>query len=178
MKNDLNRRLFTAKDIKKYFGITPGQLFHWGRTWGLIKPEVKAEGRQGKDKYSLKNLFFLSLIKELTNFGISLSTIREIVKYSREYIPYNYGKLEDIYEYVKKVDDDHCYLTIYVWKIRAPKKYKEKYKNLTEGTGISWGLEKEDEISRILSYSKRTKSVLIIDLKKLMSEIEEIINEE
>ena len=57
VKNDLNRRLFTAKDIKKYFGITPGQLFHWGRTWGLIKPEVKAEGRQGKDKYSLKNPF-------------------------------------------------------------------------------------------------------------------------
>ena len=69
-----------SKDIKKYLGITPGQLFHWGRTWGLINPSIKAEGRQGKDKYSFEDLLSLSLIKELLSFGIDLKTIKEILK--------------------------------------------------------------------------------------------------
>ena len=72
--------LYTAKEIKRILGITPGQLFHWGRTWGLIEPEVKAKGRQGKNKYSLENLFQLAVIKELVNFGIELSFIEEIVR--------------------------------------------------------------------------------------------------
>jgi len=72
--------LYTAKEIKRILGITPGQLFHWGRTWGLIEPEVKAKGRQGKNKYSLENLVQLAVIKELVNSGIELSFIEQLIE--------------------------------------------------------------------------------------------------
>jgi len=72
--------LYTAKDIKKILGITPGQLFHWGRTWKLIEPEIRAKGRQGKNKYSLENLVQLAVIKELVDFGIELSFIEQLIE--------------------------------------------------------------------------------------------------
>ena len=73
------RESYVAKDIKALLGISPGQLFHWGKTWRLISPEVKSAGRQGKDKYSFMNLLRLSLIKELVGLGIELSQIQNFL---------------------------------------------------------------------------------------------------
>jgi DNA-binding transcriptional MerR regulator len=79
MINDSNRRLYLAKDIKNLLGISSGQLFHWGQTWGLIKPEIKAQGRAYKDQYSFKNLLDLAFIKELINLGFEPSKIKQIL---------------------------------------------------------------------------------------------------
>jgi DNA-binding transcriptional MerR regulator len=80
MSDNLNRESFMAKDIKSLLDITPGQLFHWGKTWKLVSPEIKAEGRQGKDKYSFIGLLVLSLIKELINLGVELRQIQKFMQ--------------------------------------------------------------------------------------------------
>jgi DNA-binding transcriptional MerR regulator len=94
MNDEINRRYFMAKDIKAVLGITPGQLFHWGKTWKLVSPEIRAEGRQGKDKYSFKGLLTLSLIKELSDLGLDLGMIRRFLE--------SHDKGKDIFEEIKE----------------------------------------------------------------------------
>jgi len=77
--NQLYRKWYMAKDIMNLLGVSSGQLFHWGRTWGLIKPDVKARGRAFKDKYSFRNLLDIALIKELNDLGFEPSKIKEIM---------------------------------------------------------------------------------------------------
>lgn len=80
MNNDLSRKWYMAKDIKNILGISSGQLFHWGQTWGLIKPKIKAKGRAFKDKYLFINLLDIALIKELNEMGFEPSKIKYILK--------------------------------------------------------------------------------------------------
>jgi len=79
MKHDSNGEWFTAKDIKKWLGVSSGQLFHWGRSWSLFSPEKKAKGRAFKDQYSFWNLHEIDLIKELYGFGFELSSIQLMI---------------------------------------------------------------------------------------------------
>lgn len=90
MNNDLNRSLFTAKDIMALLGVSSGQLFHWGRTWGLIIPEIKAQGRAFKNKYSFQNLLEIALIKELNDLGFEPSKIKQIIE------PFDHGPALEI----------------------------------------------------------------------------------
>ena len=93
--HDSELRWYVAKDIKEILGITPSQLFHWGKTWGIIAPDIKAKGRQGKDKYSFKSLLVLALIQELLNFNMGLKGIKEIIKYMQTFPPIHSFKVVD-----------------------------------------------------------------------------------
>lgn len=73
------KRLFTAKDISKYIGISKSQLYHASRVCGLVKPKIKAEGRAFKDKYSFTSLLDLALIEELKQFGFEPGHIKAFV---------------------------------------------------------------------------------------------------
>jgi hypothetical protein len=79
MNDDTSRKWFTAKDIKKYLEITNSQLYHWSRVWGLVAPELKAEGRAHKDKYSFTNLLDLALIKQLNKFGFEPGQLKKFI---------------------------------------------------------------------------------------------------
>lgn len=129
--------LYTAKDIKRILDITPGQLFHWGRTWGLIEPEIKAKGRQGKNKYSLENLYQLALIKKLVNMGIELSVIERLLKSTdilnffkedqrRAYLIIHGISVYDVKEFynLTRKETPNIYLVISVWEIK--KEIEEK----------------------------------------------------
>lgn len=77
--HDTSRKWFTAKDIKNYLNITNSQLYHWSRVWGLVTPELKAEGRAHKDKYSFINLLDLALIKYLNEFGFEPGQLKKFI---------------------------------------------------------------------------------------------------
>lgn len=170
---DSARRWYTAKDIKGILNITPGQLFHWGRTWGLIQPEVKAKGRQGKDQYSFKNLLFLSLLKELLNYGINLGDIKELFntkikgKSGNKEIIFN-----DIFDYYKNTFPSYpskFYLVILTEDQKEGKMYYWKM------------IEKIDEKNILHSDKLPNKnfiSSLVIDIKSLIASMEILTGEE
>jgi len=74
-----NKKLYTAKDIKKYLGIRSNTLYHWTQTKRLFKPKVEEFGRGRVNKYSLENLATLSLVKVLNSHNIELYAIRDIL---------------------------------------------------------------------------------------------------
>jgi len=97
--NDTNRKWYQAKDIRTLLGVTSGQLFHWGQTWGLIQPEIKAKGRAFKDRYSFRNLLDIALVKELNALGFEPSKIGEIIA------PFEHGK-GNVWDYFKDGRND------------------------------------------------------------------------
>ena len=74
-------KTYTAKDVYVILGITASQLFHWKRTWGLVKPVFEAKGRSGKDLYDYDNLVRLSFIQKLSAFGIDLRQVKHILNH-------------------------------------------------------------------------------------------------
>jgi len=77
--DNLNNKQFTAKDIKNILGIDRNKLFYWIKTYRMVKPEIEEASGTGKtSKYSLKNLFELSIIKELLSSGFDIKTTTEI----------------------------------------------------------------------------------------------------
>ncbi|MFC2169962.1 MerR family transcriptional regulator [Acidobacteriota bacterium] len=188
MKDDSNRGLppsqgpsilYTAKDIRNYLGISPGQLFHWGRTWGLFKPWIKADGRQGKDKYSLKNILFIALIKELLNFGINLSWIKDIIA-SHFDIAFREGDflLADIFEYYLlefSAKKDNLYLLIAPVEIEGKRDYFWTLIDTINSSVI------EEPYKTLKKMGKKiesvTKSIILIDLKRIITEMELITGE-
>ncbi len=181
MNNDLNGKWYTAKDIKNILGISSGQLFHWGQTWGLIKPEVKGGGRAYKNKYSFMNLLDIALIKELNEMGFEPSKIKDILK------PYDHP------DFPKEQRDR-------IWNsLKAEREDKEEYFEETgkrkkfpgydkAGCLILIGKEKEgyamyfigrnEQVLDILQQTVEKekdapKSFIIIDLLKIVREVEE-----
>jgi len=71
--------LFRIVDIEKLLGIKRDQLFYWFKTKRLIKPMHEAIGRGRRSEFSLDNLFQLSLVQKLTDYGIELGFVREIL---------------------------------------------------------------------------------------------------
>lgn len=181
MIDDSNRKWYEAKDIKKLLGITPGQLFHWGRTWGLIKPDIKAEGRQGKNKYSFKNILFLALIQELLNCGLDLKSIRKIIEIKR---PFPHGGWKKIGKQFVKADPDEYNFydifdyakksNIYIFEFFRGNVPDEVKKGLYIPKDLDWvifPIKNNDPIF----YAR---SALIINLHHIITELEEMTGEE
>jgi len=185
MKDDLNHKWYTAKDIKKFLSITPGQLFHWGRTWGLITPEIKAEGRQGKDKYSFRNLLFLSLIKELLSFGLDLRAIKKIISIKRPFPHGGWKKMGerfekakseeynfyDIFDYAKR-SNTYLFEFIKVGKQTIPEQVRS---GLHLPKDLDWIVIPVKEAEEIALFAK---SALIVNLSHIVTELEEKTGEE
>ena len=179
-KNEIIRRWYTAKDIRQLLGISSGQLFHWGQTWGLVIPEIEAPGRAFKDKYSFRNLLELALIKELNQFGFEPSQIKRILKhFDTELAPKEWRG--SIWNFVRDGREDDA-------------SYEEESKKTTIFPGFDKAgcliLIYQDEgeylaypgdNKEVLDYIKREleakegnlgKSFLIIDLLKILNELE------
>lgn len=181
MKDDLNHKWYTAKDIKNLLGISSGQLFHWGQTWGLITPKIKGGGRAYKDKYSFMNLLDIALIKELNEMGFEPSKIKYILKpYDRSDAPKEWrGSIWNFFKYGRE-DKEEYDGTADKWNTFPG--YDKS------GCLILMGKEKDEYLiyfighnervlSLITNLMKRTedapKSFFIIDLLNIVREVEE-----
>lgn len=71
---------FESRHIQKYLNITKDQLLHWVQTRRLIKPTKEGKGRGGRSRFSFENLLNLALIKELSDFGMELHSVKAILK--------------------------------------------------------------------------------------------------
>jgi len=71
---------FESRHIQDILGIDKNKLFFWTQTKQLLKPEIEEKGRGGRSKFSFVNLLNLALIKELSEFGIELNAIKNILK--------------------------------------------------------------------------------------------------
>lgn len=105
MKHDSNGEWYTAKAIKKLLGVSSGQLFHWGRSWSLFSPKIKAKGRAFKDQYSFRNLLEIALIKELYTFGFELSNIQSMINSFDESHASNEKKCSEIWARFKSLQN-------------------------------------------------------------------------
>lgn len=72
-------RHFESRHIQEYLNITKDQLLHWVQTRRLIKPAIEGKGRGGRSQFSFENLLNLALIKELTDFGMELHSVKAIL---------------------------------------------------------------------------------------------------
>jgi len=76
----IENRLYGAADLVRILGVKPAEAYLWSRTWGLFEPRVRAKGPRGRNRYDFQNLLDMALIRELLMLGISLDSIRQILK--------------------------------------------------------------------------------------------------
>lgn len=164
MINDKNHKWFTAKDIKEILGITPGQLFHWGRTWGVIKPDIKAQGRQGKDKYSFQGLLILALIKELLDVGLELKAIKEMMNSPLKTKGESWKKEDfyDIFSHIKERKKDIIYYLVILSGLKE-KSIQKTY----------WTIQGFVKGHLPFSSHPKFKTVLTLNLSFIINEMEE-----
>ena len=186
MTNDLRQTWYTAKNIQDIFGISSDKLFHWKQTWRLVKPEIEVKGRAFKNKYSFKNLLDIAFINELNKFGFEPSQISDIIKifdgpdvpkewrgsiwnyfkYRRKDVPVRDEKEDSSYKY-PGFEKSGFLILIY--------QHKKKYVTFCGDTK-----EVLDHLERHELESKdkdASKSFLIINLLKIIKEIEELTGE-
>jgi len=112
MADRLNNKQFTAKDIKNILGIDRNKLFYWIKTYRMLKPEIEEALGTGKtSKYSLKNLFELSIINELLKSGFDMKTTKKIKKsLDNHEIEKNLNVFEKLIEAYNKKDDSWLFI--------------------------------------------------------------------
>jgi len=71
--------LFGSKQAIDLLGIKKEQLRHWVHNKRMIDPAVEGKGRGKRNKLSFTNLLDLALIKKLSDVGIELNHIEEIL---------------------------------------------------------------------------------------------------
>ena len=79
----MGQKTFESRHVEKYLGIKKNQLFHWTQTKRLVKPKIEGKGRGGRSKFDFAGLLNLALIKELSNFGLELNAIKDILRGNR-----------------------------------------------------------------------------------------------
>ncbi len=78
---------FNSKMVSRIVGVSLRQIQYWDER-GFIRPSVKlAEGRGTKRLYSFSDLVRLKVIKDLTDYGLSLQKIRRCLSYLRRSFP-------------------------------------------------------------------------------------------
>jgi len=78
---------FNSKMVSRIVGVSLRQIQYWDER-GFIRPSVKlAEGRGTKRLYSFSDLVQLKVIKDLTDYGLSLQKIRRCLSYLRRSFP-------------------------------------------------------------------------------------------
>lgn len=70
---------YEARHIEEILDISRNRIFFWVKTYRFVKPAWgEASGTGTRSKYSENNLLELSIVKEMVNFGLDLSTIKKI----------------------------------------------------------------------------------------------------
>ncbi len=78
---------FNSKMVSRIVGVSLRQIQYWDER-GFIRPSVKlAEGRGTKRLYSFSDLVQLKVIKDLTDYGLSLQKIRRCLSYLKRSFP-------------------------------------------------------------------------------------------
>lgn len=183
----MNRKWYFAKDIKKYLGVTSTQLFHWGQTWSLIKPKIKAEGRAYKDKYQFVDLLDIALIKELTELGFEPSKIKHILKpFNKPDAPKKWrGRIWNFY---KDGREDYEEFNPATDKSDTMPGYDNAgcliFLGKSEGEYSLYNLGRNNEVLGFFKHAIENlnkvdapKISIIIDLRRIIHELEEITGE-
>ncbi len=78
---------FNSKTVNRIVGVSLRQIQYWDEQ-GFIRPSVRlAEGRGSKRLYSFSDLVQLKVVKDLTDYGLSLQKIRRCLRHLRRYSP-------------------------------------------------------------------------------------------
>jgi DNA-binding transcriptional MerR regulator len=78
---------FNSKMVSRIVGVSLRQIQYWDEQ-GFIRPSVKlAEGRGTKRLYSFSDLVQLKVVKNLTDYGLSLQKIRRCLQYLKRSFP-------------------------------------------------------------------------------------------
>lgn len=78
---------FNSKMVSRIVGVSLRQIQYWDEQ-GFIRPSVKlAEGRGTKRLYSFSDLVQLKVVKDLTDYGLSLQRIRRCLSYLKRSFP-------------------------------------------------------------------------------------------
>ncbi|HBA39378.1 MAG TPA: hypothetical protein DCZ05_06450, partial [Deltaproteobacteria bacterium] len=78
---------FNSKMVRRIVGVSLRQIQYWDEQ-GFIRPSVKlAEGRGTQRLYSFSDLVQLKVVKDLTDYGLSLQKIRRCLHYLKRYFP-------------------------------------------------------------------------------------------
>jgi DNA-binding transcriptional MerR regulator len=81
----MNTLQYDPKDVEKILGVNRHKLFYWMKTHRLLSPDIKGSGGMGSKRiFSFKNLLEITVIKELVDFGLDLSSIESMQKKNRE----------------------------------------------------------------------------------------------
>lgn len=84
---EVEMEAFNSKMVHRIVGVSLRQIQYWDEQ-GFIRPSVKsAEGRGTKRLYSFSDLVQLKVIKDLTDYGLSLQKIRRCLNHLKRYFP-------------------------------------------------------------------------------------------
>jgi len=151
--------LYTSKEVCKILGIKPDQLSYYVRTKKLIKPAVLGKGRGTAHKFSLENLYQISLIQTLLKYGIELNFTKNIMNKTKTALP-----------------------SVTIFDLYKEKKYREggllfeiyNYKKIFHIYIVTIGELLKDISVRFSPRNIRgNKDVLIIDVGNILRMIEE-----
>jgi len=78
---------FSSRIASRIVGVSLRQIQYWDEQ-GFIRPSVRmAEGRGSKRLYSFSDLVQLKVVKDLTDYGLSLQKIRRCLRYLKRRSP-------------------------------------------------------------------------------------------
>ena len=78
---------FNSKTVSRIVGVSLRQIQYWDER-GFIRPSVRLpDGRGSRRLYSFSDLVQLKVVKELTDYGLSLQRIRRCLHYLKRYSP-------------------------------------------------------------------------------------------
>ena len=78
---------FNSKTVSRIVGVSLRQIQYWDEQ-GFIRPSVKlADGRGSKRLYSFSDLVQLKVVKDLTDYGLSLRKIRRCLSHLKRTSP-------------------------------------------------------------------------------------------
>jgi DNA-binding transcriptional MerR regulator len=90
---------YNSKTASRIVGVSLRQIQYWDER-GFVRPSVKLAGGRGtKRLYSFHDLISLKVVKDLTDYGMSLDRVRRCLRPLREYAAAS-GRPADSLKYV------------------------------------------------------------------------------
>lgn len=77
---------FNSRTASRIVGVSLRQIQYWDEQ-GFIRPSVRATGRGSKRLYSFSDLVQLKVVKDLTDYGLSLQKIHRCLNHLKRYFP-------------------------------------------------------------------------------------------
>lgn len=78
---------FSSKTVSRVVGVSLRQIQYWDEQ-GFIRPSIRAaSGRGSKRVYSFADLVKLKVVKDLSDYGLSVRRIRTCLHHLKDYSP-------------------------------------------------------------------------------------------